>query len=301
MQKQEFLNKCIDSVGSRKSYIILFNSIEKFEKDFGVDICFMNSNELSIVINYVVGYRNNSRKVSISKITKYLNWCCENVPNSINSIKNINVDSRIGNILIKSPQHLNNILDNMFDPVCERTIDNIYRMYFWLAYSGISINDAFSVKKTDVDLDNLIIKFNNNIYKIYNEEIDVIKFCIESEVFVYKHPLYNDKIRLRESGDQLIIGYNYTKKTSLTPTISKRVKSSMESGKIKTDISYYRCLVSGLFYDMYIKEINGYDINYILDNKDYIELKRTNNSGIIVNYSYKKDYEEWKNMLNYDI
>lgn len=308
--KQQFVQQDIFSVSKREVCLGVFNAFEEYEKAWGADLCTKTRDELLPVIQSLVGLRVKSKKTRLSVLKEYVKWCIDsNVPGACDGM--LLIDD-IGNEKIKSqtvsnPLHLQRYLDQVFDREEEKTLDCIYRCFYWLAYGGMAEEDIINVKITDVDFQSMIVRHNGEEFPIYREAIQAFRNCIELTSFVYKHPNY-DKSRTvwkdRAGGDLLIRGIaQQISITKIRVALSRKSKKSIEDGRTDLKMSYYRVWLSGLFYRMYESERAGMPVDFsaaalrLMEGKTYKLDSGRNNIGAVQRRhenDYLTDYNRWK-------
>ena len=309
-RKEMYIQEYTTSIGLRQFATWVFNSTEQFEENYGNDICNLPFGETSSIVDEVSGLRVVSQNRPLKILRDYVAWCSRNgfeTTESIFEIKDIGL-SKVKRQTIRNPKHLQIILNTICDPESELTTDNNIRTYLWLAYSGMKNEDIFCVKESDVDFDIMKIRYGQKLYPIYTESLDAIRNCVNSRQYNYKHSNYTkDCVRDRVPGDILIRGIRSVPSiTSMRAEISTRCKRAIESGKMETELSYYRVWLSGIFYQMYELEQCGIPVDFsgvVLDKLDgkLFKLDSSRNTQESkrdeIARHYKADYERWKQTL----
>lgn len=307
--KQRFIEEVI---GSSKSKLRVckhvFNAFEKFENQWGADLCTRSEKELRDVLWNVVGLRAKGQMAGLIVLKDYVKWClATGVPGACDAMLNINVAGieKIKHQTVANPRHLQAYMNAVFDPESKLSNDNIFRCYYWLAYSGVEEQDIFEIKCSDVDFRNMIIRYDKKatVVPMYRESIEAFHNCADLDSFKYYHPNYRDVIvRNRVEGDTLIRGVR-AKQTykSMRDALSRKVHS--ETNVDKMALSYYRVWISGEFYRMYEDEIAGIEPNFLpiaiqrkrVGEYNLSSCRNTQENKLkqIVN-EYMKDYDRWK-------
>lgn len=166
--------------------------------------------------------------------------------------------------MVTSPLHLQRYLNEVFDPEGDETIDNLYRCYYWMAFSGIREEDTLSITASDVDFMDMSIRYGENCVPLYRESLPAFHNAVELPGFLYKHPNYAKEIRRdRVPGDTIMRGVRATTKTmSIRSMLSHRSAAALQDGKTKQQLSFYRVWMSGLFYRMYERERAGIPVDF---------------------------------------
>lgn len=318
--KNKFISE-IDMSDSRRIYIQrLFTALEPFEEAYNTDVCAMDEKILKDVLGKVLGFKESSKRTGVLALKGYIKWCknndVEGVCDSIFNIKSISLD-KMKHQMVANPYHLQKYLDFVFDKESECTADNVYRCYFWLAYAGLDEEDAVLVKDTDVDLTDMIIRYNGNDYPIYREALLTFKNCIELKEFNYIHPNQLRGKRERIEGNLLLRRLKKAGNTEMSesyyairPIVSKRIKIALKESEneeidenLRLKLSYSRVQLSGIFYTTYEAERAGNAVDFtplvekmIKKDDNYMhlreDLRRRKKTSII--RSYLKDYNNWK-------
>ena len=220
----------------------------------------------------------------------------------------LNVDSadveKMRKQMVASPLHLQTCLDKMYMPESEETIDDIYRCYFWMAFSGVEEDDVLSIKDSDLDFDNMVIKYNDRELPIYRESLHAFKNAATLTSFVYFHPRYTKLIRRnRVSGNEIMRGIkSSTKINSIRTTIAEKFLAAQDLGIQVQRLSFGRIKLSGLFYRVYEMEQAGMPISFseaIIEHTNKDMQVMTRDAVIIrkqrrLENEYKEDYFRWK-------
>ena len=245
---------------------------------------------------------------------KYVKWCLacrvHGACDGMLQVECAGLD-KVKSQMVSNPTMLQAYLDVVCDPESEKTTDNIYRCFYWMAYSGMDEHDILNVKCSDVDFDNMVIRYGGEEYDIYREAIPALRNAATLTEFVYKHPNYPpDKkvIRNRALGDTLIRGIRSTTSlAALRVELSRRSKKFIEDGLTDKQLSYYRVYLSGLFYNMKKREEAGIPVDFtgvasrFMEGKTYkLDAGRNTPEAkkrAVVN-DYLQDYERWKAAFN---
>ena len=308
--KSEFIQETTDNISVARSYSKLFAATEPYEERWGADLCTRDANDLQIMVNEILGLRQSSIRVRMIWLKTYVKWCVDKgIPGACDGmlqIKDVGVD-RVKERMVSSPFHLQVYLDSVFCPESKETTDNIYRCFYWLAYGGMKEEDILNVKVSDVDFDNMVIRYDNLNYPIYREAIQALKNCVYLTEFVYRNSNYSIKGETRMdrvAGDELIRGIrNTTNIKSFKVILSKKTKASIEKGRTTMKLTYQTTWLSGLFYRMLEKERAGMKVDFsdaaikFTESKEYkLDSGRNTVDAKIrtVERSYQKDYQRWK-------
>ena len=312
--KTRFIQEYTKSISRAESCVQAFNAIEPFEVQWDADFCTKSAAELEPVVEQLVGFRVRSRWLRIIIFQKYVKWClAHKVKDACDGMLQVECAGldKVRTQMVSNPTMLQAYLDVVCDPESEKTTDNIYRCFYWMAYSGMDEHDIMNVKCSDVDFDNMVIRYGGKEYEIHREAIPSFRNAATLTEFVYKHPNYPpDKkvIRNRALGDTLIRGIRSTTSlAALRVELSRRSKKFIEDGLTDKQLSYYRVYLSGLFYNMKKREEAGIPVDFtgvasrFMEGKTYkLDAGRNTPEAkkrAVVN-DYLQDYERWKAAFN---
>jgi len=310
--KTRFVQQYTSSLATARVCESIFNACEPFEVNWGDDLCTRSEEELQPMIDAIVGLRARSKWMRLIVLKDYVKWCIgvARVPGACDGMLKINSVGldKIKQQTVANPIQLQKYLDDLFEDKSanaadNKTTDNIYRCYYWLAYGGVAEEDILKVKCSDVDFENMVVRYKETEIPIYREAIPAFRNCVELTHFDFRHPSYTKTVwRARAEGDTLVRGIR-----TVSSVQSMRVELSRRAKKMewKTGIrlSYYRTWISGVFYRTYEREIAGEKPDfkriaaertegktYKLDSgRNTEEAKKRQRAG-----DYMEDYQRWK-------
>lgn len=308
--KTKFVQGYTKSISTANVCNTIFNAVEKYEREWDADICTQDENVLQPIIEELVGFRARSKYMRLIILKDYVKWCMAmGVPGACDGMFKINTIGleKIKQQTISSPAHLENYLNEICEPVEEKTTDNIYRCYYWLAFAGIKEEDILNVKCSDVDFSRMVVRYNNTEVPIYREAVQAFKNCTELTQFVYKHPNYSaDKIvwKDRAPGDTIVRGVRaQASLKAMRVELSRRSKNKRDDGMTDLKLSYYRVWISGVFHRAYENEQMGIEpdfssiVSQQLEGKTY-KLDSGRNTQEAKKrqlvHDYLEDYQRWK-------
>lgn len=312
--KSKFIADYTTSLSRRQAIKIMFDDTEQYETEWNKDICQASKDEVLPVLKKLVGFRTGSKGLRMSAMRGYIKWCVENgIPGTRTDILDIKDlgDEKMLNQTVANPQHLQRYLDCIFDKESEETIDCIYRAYYWVAYSGITEEEAMRVEASEVDFENSIIKHNGVDYPIYREAIQSLKKCVKLREVVYrKYSGDNKKVRMRRRtpGDILLRGISKEppKIETMRMVVSRRARErkhmcreDFDNPRVNLKLSFYRVWLSGIFYRMCEAERAGIPVDFKIIVCQYYNIASYTNISRRVNDSAREftvDYERWKSV-----
>ena len=308
--KTKFVRNYTQSLSVAKLCETIFNKVGQYEEKWNADICTRTAEELQPMIDSIVGFRSRSKWSTLIILKDYVKWCIgNNIPNACDGMLKINTVGldNVKTQMVSIPKHLQKYLNEIYDPESDCSTDNIYRCFFWLAYSGMKEEDILDVKCEDVDLATLTVHYNGKDYEIYREAIPAFKNCVELGSFVYNHPLYSANRTVwkpRADGNTLVRGIRSTSSLkSMRMTLSRKAKEAIDNGRTTQRLSYYRVYLSGLFYRMYEREKSGEPVDFTQDALEFMEgreyqFEKGCKNEIIkrreIAKDYLEDYQRWK-------
>ena len=306
--KTQFVRGYTNSISTSEVCQAIFNTFEQYEVEWGADLCTKSAEDLQPVIDNLVGFRSRSKWMRLIILKDYVKWCIGmKVPGACDGMLKIETIGleKVKHQTVASPLHLQRYLDSICEPESEETTDNIYRCFYWLAYGGVAEEDILSIKCSDVDLDSMVVRYNDTEVPIYREALPAFKNCVKLTQFVYKHPNYDKLVyKDRADGDTLVRGIRSAPSIkSMRVELSRRSKAKMDEGKTDLKLSYFRVWISGLFYRMYERERAGMPVNFsaaaaqFMEGKTY-KLDSGRNTPEAkkrqLTRDYLEDYERWK-------
>ena len=311
--KQKFISWYSDNEFTRRSCVAVFNACERYERGWGADLCTRQTSDAQEVLNHVVGLREEHRKLRYTILRAYTRWCVEvGVDGAINCMEDADFTG-VGKMLtqsVRNPLHLQRYLDVIYDKESEKTTENIYRGFHWLAYAGMKEDDIVSVKTSDVNLRDMLIRFNGSEYPVYREALLCLRVCVEQKQFLYKHPNYSTDTECwkpRYPSDYLLRGIRSDPKLrQLRMELSRRAKIAYDEGKTETRLSYFRVWISGIFYRKYEQELAGIPVDFTdvawaaMQGKTYsLESGKNTVEAYMrkIRKQYITDYTNWKKTL----
>lgn len=299
--KNRFLTDSVTGIASREQMINTFNAVEAHESKLGRDVCTMSVPEVEkIISDTACGFRSHSLGLRLRNLRRYCKWCIDNkVEGATDSLLKAHIDmsdtDELRKQAIRSPLHLQMVLDKIFLPEETQTVDNLRRAYLWFAYSGLPEKDAMELTDGDIDLTNLTIKSGTEHYPIYKEAIPALRFCISSpyvmQRVVSKPGEYFPRARISDQrifrAAEGVIDTRY-----MRSCIVIAVKKA--GGDFAGGISYRKLSYFGLFYRAYERELAGLDPGFKALFADKGLSDRSLKDHL---YQIRRDYARWKQTL----
>ena len=311
-QKTKFIQSYTRSIKTADVCMTVFNALEKYEVAWGADICTRTTEELQPVIDDLVGLRSRSKWMRMTILKDYVRWCIRNgVPGAYDGITGVNTVGleKIKQQTISSPAHLEKYLNEICEPVEEKTTDNIYRCYYWLAYAGVKEEDILGIRCEDINFSNMTVLYKGMELPIYREATQAFRNCVELTQFVYKHPNYTSTVwKDRVPGDTVVRGVRSSPSLkAIRVELSRRSRTKYDKGLTKLKLSYFRVWISGIFYRAYEQEMMGIqpdfrDVVSMQSEGKVYKLDKGRNTQEAklrqLSRDYIEDYNRWKLAFN---
>lgn len=306
--KCEFIQQYTQSATAIQTCEAVFNVFEKYEEEMGADLCTLSVEQLQPIIDKALGNRIRGRMSKYAILKKYVEWCVSaGVEDATDNILKIDISGteKMRMCSVANPLGLQLYCDSIFKPENKESIDNIYRCFLWLGYAGMLEQDIMNITVDDVDLSNMVVKYNGESYPIYSYALPAIKNCVMLKSFVYEHGGYKSAIyKRRVEGDKLIRGITgtYSLSTIRSEITRKSIKAGHEN-KHMPRLSYKRVFISGLFYRTFEREKAGIPVDFSDAVNKFVLGKKYDFSSGKSNMKLKKsqilhdfevDYERWK-------
>lgn len=212
-RKEEFLNSLGISQGTANVRSSMFVVCGEVESKYGKDISEFDTAQMDEVLINFYKLRNHTSEVYKSYLTSYLHWIntdrSELLARYILETKEEDAiyllrESFISTgEYISSPRHLEVIVNKIFPKYNYFNIFDIYRSMIWMVYAGIRAKDTVYVEKSDIDLENMVINFDGQTYRIYPEMLSSLRACMENE-FIRRRDAPWEKPRARSGGNKVL-------------------------------------------------------------------------------------------------
>ena len=309
--KRRFIAEYAKSLSHEKVCIKAFDAIMPFEQEWGADLCTKSRDELESAMAKIVGLRARSKWQRVIVYQKYVGWCLRNqVSGACDGMLNVLCDNldRVRSGMVFNPMDLQNFLDAVFDPASDGTTDCIHHSFCWMAYAGMRAQDIIDTKCSEVDFDNMVIRFGGDEYAIYREGLTATRTASRSSGFLYRNRAYQDgkqeMIRNRVPGDTVVRGIRGVMTVESESTVlSKANLRAIRDGDTTKRLTYHSIWLSGLFYRIRIAELSGVPVDFseaaeeFMEGKEY-KLESGRNTLAAkkraVMRDFQNDYVRWK-------
>lgn len=208
---------------------------------------------------------------------------------------------------VASPTHLQLELNKIFRPEESNTIDNIYRTYFWLAFSGLRDKEnACKVSIDDVHIDEMKFFANGVSFYLYPQSIEAVSRAAKCTSLNYEHPNYKGGIvsRNRYDSRMLLRGIKQDADAeSLMVGIKKKTAATCAKDPTAKRLMYRTTYDSGLFYRQLDLEAGGMNVDFrdaimkMRDVKGYSTEQSLNTSIEATQGRLKDEYYIWKYLM----
>lgn len=309
--KCAFIQRYTASDQTEKLVRGIFDRMQGVEEKYDTDFYAMNTEQAQEAFTSVTGTRIKGANTILMILKAYVRWCVANGYPASNSVQDVRLDvyDKFKEGYVASPLHLKETLDVVFYRPDLNGIEYIYRTYFWLAFMGLQVSEAIQVKDSDIDFDNMRLKFfdakrkKEERFPMYVESLP--DFRQAKVMKTISEPRGTKGVsKDRASGNELLRG-KVSKRTleeaiTLTyrPVICRTFKETPQryerEGKevpktVSLKLTYNHAYMSGIFYRMYERERMGIPPDF-----DEIVLRERRN---VTNPHYPRGYSERK-LLN---
>lgn len=289
----------------------LFEFTKPYEEKWGADLCTRGSKDIEMIVEESSGTSSQSLSDNLRTIKQYIRWCVsQGIPNACEEaleIKSV-TSNKIKTTTVTNPAHFQRYLNIIFDDEDMDTMDIVFRTYYWLAYAGMRLDDIFKVKKSDISLEDMTVKYGDMCRPIYRESLKTIRKCIALDsVNVFRPNKVDPVVIERVDSDLLLRGTRgvLSKKTTLE-SISRKQRAAIDSGKTNMRVGFFGAWISGLFFRIYMDELSGIpaDFSKFVEMIDAVKEngseKRKPVNQVLRNriIMYQEDYLTWKDSLN---
>jgi len=237
----------------------VFRTTGRYEEAAGTDFCELPLETVQEIINGNFGARTRSMDSYVAFLRSYVVWCKDNGYETCDAIYDVQsqMDEKIRRRMVSSPRHLQATLDKVFQPVESNTVDCIYRCYLWMAFAGITEEDALDIKVSEVDFSSMLIEHGGKSYELYREAIPAFRMACDATEFVYEHPRYK-QTRNRCAGEYLMRGIR-SEQVKLN-TVKSIIQKAFKAHDV--ELTYGKLRLSGVFYRVYEAERMGDPVNF---------------------------------------
>lgn len=303
--KQQFLNS-LSKESAMKMAEGVFKIVAPFEEELNKDVCFFDDTEIKAILAdmSIMSGGTTNKGPRIQALQNYIKWCVSSGIDGVNTnILNAKGDptDKIRSRMVKDPEHLEAVLNALFKPVYEETVDVVYRSAFWLCYSGLNREDFENVKVSGIDLTNKTVTVGEDTFTLYEQSLDAIRTCIELDEFTVIHPHYRgvDK-RFVQEDTLLRCSTGILSPSTLQIMTNRRVTGRKRYGIVVPKIKIESVSESGLFYRAYQESLRGFDVDFInvvrkeMENKNYSTITNSIKNQIMYrSRNYKAEYDRW--------
>lgn len=321
MRKRAFLSAKAREAGSNNVLLSLFERIAEHECRYERDFAEMDESQRSKTVSEVAGLSRKTIYAAESTLREYVRWCSERGYAISGEPETIRADitERIRRSMVYSPADLLTTLQSVFPEPDIHGIHAVYRSYLWLAFAGLEEQEAIRLTPEHLHFNKMEIRLpgaNFSSYPIYAEAAeDFKKACAMEQICENKGKKNISLIwKDRAPGNLILRGKMTDKpleevlKTSIRPLVSRAFARAAQTApaNVRTELSYRRAYMSGVFYREWLAEKEGFEANFIkyarvdFDNRNRISGYKLNdryNENHVISVlrkSYEDDYRRWK-------
>ena len=294
-RKMAFINEYYE--GSATSYMSIFKSVEACEEHFQKDLCEISKQQLVPFLTNALGESYGTGVQRLAVLNKYYEYCWNHgfsgAQETHLSYSDIQKSHDIARNMVGSPEMLHCILNNIFPSVSDGEYSNILRCCIWLIFSGVKINDTASLRVCDINLDAMAITYRDSVLPIYNDAVEVLRFCMESNFITIRGPKGNYK-KGRIDCDLLLRSFNPVSWEKLQNGIAKHVKDSVKCGRCPVNITCHTVWKSGIFYRTYLNDDDRILASAYSKEREPQVPKSADKNAYKQYYNIKREYLAWE-------
>lgn len=299
--KNRFVAECSETEDSAYRMRRMFKISEKYENEWNADLCTRSESELGEAVEEMIGVRSGAQLTHLSMLRKYAKWCLRNeIPGACDGLLKIHEVGlkKIKTRMIGDPKQLQEYFDYAFPPEFDCRIDNIYRCFFWMAFAGLDEKDTACVTADNVDIRNMVIRFEGKEYPLYKESVPAFRHLCTAESFICDFIRY-EKIVRRIPGNKILRGTrgeDGVNTDSIRRSALRKLTVAFETSYDKIKLSYKNIQLSGVFYRIYENEkITGqYDFSEYFTELFKGKEDLTDRRKVRAKEEYVNDYLRWK-------
>lgn len=246
-KKQSFLTK----VKSRDPYARrLFREAIPYEEKFGKDLSQFDNLELLKFLEERFGTKELPLYRALEIVRQYCVFLRDMEPSPSKAWRWIKTDQvdELQATMYAGPLHLASVLDRVFSPLSEDSVDLLYRCYLWLAFAEVPNNIVPLLRRENVDMLNRRVIINGESFRIYEEAAPAFAKVKELDVFKvieYKGDAYIPRkypemfFSFKERGEYNPEGKLKTMKIRLSD-LSRETGATLNYSTVRSSGMFYR-------------------------------------------------------------
>lgn len=310
--KQRFINEFSTRESVRQVCTSLFNRVARYEEVWGADVCTMGAEDVQKIIDNESGFTTTSGKMPIYVLKRYLRWCVNNnvTGATLDALRiKPSIICAVRKSTVSGPAELQEYLDAVFSDENGGYVDNVFRCFFWLAFSGVFDRDISTIRMSDVSLTQRTIRLDGYSVSFPVEALLSMRSCVTAARFIVIPSGVSTKYISRAEGDMLLRRSKDVKPDiqGIRTIVAKKARAALSGGKTKKVLSYHRVWMSGLFYRKLEEEKFGLEISFrpevewmISMDKDATDYQKSSENIRKLARNYMKDYLIWKETIKED-
>lgn len=278
-RKSLYIKSTITSDSQKEWYRSLFRRSERLEELAGRDLCEFYSSTLRQLYHDLGITLTQSAITTYYAIRRYVYWCRKQGYPTTDDIEDCQPDlvAEVRSCMVVVPHHLITTLDLVFPDYEEAQIQRIFRAYFWLAFSGFTDEEALRVRASDLDFENMCIRFEDHDprdHPIYVLSVQDLLAAANLQSFTEFHVSSRLIVKDRLPGDTILRGKipkgddlsDDPMRTFIRPAVSRaftraRQRYSREAYRYRKSkyppslyMTYRSAYLSGIFYRAWLRE-----------------------------------------------
>ena len=141
-------------------------------------------------------------------------------------------------------------------------MDDIYRCYFWLIYSGMKREDTVLTTRNQIDFDTMSVRYKYTNLPIYREAIAAFRNVMTLDSFFYEHPNYSTQ-RKRLPGEKFLRGVKgETTFSGIKNGAEKKSSEAFAENRVSVHLTSANVELAGFFHRVFELERIGVPVSF---------------------------------------
>lgn len=304
--KNEFLDYILNTTlkndlkKDQENWIVFLKAVSVAEEMYDVDIYNADYEITKAMLAMILTNSFAYKTKLFSNLHIYIGWCIvkqksisqRNLLDTI-TLDDIDFSRSTVNTMIKNEAELLNFLNISFNKESDDTIDNLYRIYSLLLFSGFKLKETLLIEKCEVDFENANIRSGNKEINISQTTLKYIKNFMELEG--YK----NGKNYRNKADTKYLLDFSVSNRRNVASYCQAALsKANAEYKKItgeEIQLNATNILKSGIFSRIYEneKKLNSIDYSEFIVNFTSSK-KVSDKQKDFISKGAKFEYKIWK-------
>lgn len=309
-QKAKYIDYCVETstIKNKEKYranmVSFFCRLsEDVEEKYDKDFCELSYEEIKGALSIFCKKTASYQKANLSKLRAYINWCIDSgltkdFENKLEGISVSNIDSTIScrMNMVANEDQLSQYFDIFLQSPSLNTVDNMYRVFYLLIFSGVELENIADIKLSDVDFKAETVMVKNNQVRISKRTCDaILELSKMTDFSAMAGPGGERKTQIVKTGHVLerTVSSRDTLISSMIPKVSTHFRTLKDALGNPVAITLNSLMLSGVFCRMYQKESLTGEVDF----SEYISLLGTAKKDEMLSNTISLatlDYETWK-------